>query len=175
MTKMSDTDTDKQTDDQQGSVEMFLPTTLEEAHRLLPLARLGHKESYFAELPFDEATFIKICTFVKEKPSEYGAVYADYKGEPAAFALYLLRPFFNSPRLRVTLMHGIYVRSDLRGTPAGGYMWNRMIQIARAWGIPRSSYGIMFNVTTGIAMEASDSLLRANGCTYLGGNYFLRS
>ena len=71
-------------------------------------------------------------------------------------------------------MHTIYLRGDIRSTPLGGYIWERIIMAVRGWSAPRSSKGLMFNVVSGIAIEESDTVLRANGGTFLGGNYFIR-
>lgn len=155
-------------------VKIIVGSEIDEASKLMPLVKLAHKESYFSDLPFEEDTYLRICQFAKDKPAYYGALYVEYDGEPAGFAFYMYRPMSESKHQWMTIMHGIYVRNDLRATDVGGYIWNRMLTAVRVWGAPRSSRGIMFNVTSGFAMAETDAILRANGATYLGGNYFLR-
>lgn len=141
---------------------------------ILPLARQMHKESIFSDLPFDDDQYKRICMFIKDRPSHHGAVYVEMENEPIAFAYYNLRPFMGSRKTMVTYMHTIYIRTDLRSTPLGGYIWERIMLTARAWSVPRQSRGVFFSVMSGIAIEETDAVLRTSGATHLGGNYFLR-
>lgn len=146
-----------------------------EIDMILPLVRQAHKESYFADLPFDREQYESLCHLLRDKPGFYGALYAEYEGEPAAFAYYMFRPILGSRKTWITIIHSLYIRSDLRATPVGGYLWNRINLTVKTWSAPRGSKGIMFNVISGVAIEDTDTLIRANGGTYLGGNYFLRT
>lgn len=141
---------------------------------VLPLVQQMHRESLFSDLPFDRAQFDKIIGFIRDNPGFNGALYAEYEGEPVAFAYYVFRPFMGSRKSWVTVMHTVYLRADIRATPLGGYIWNRILMAVRGWSTPRGARGIMFNVTSGIAMEETDTVLRAGGATHLGGNYFMR-
>lgn len=141
---------------------------------ILPLVRQMHKESLFSDIPFDDAQYRRICMFIKDRPSHHGGMFVEHKSEPVAFAYYNLRPFMGSRNAWVTYMHTIYIRSDLRSTPLGGYIWERIVLTAQGWSVPRQSRGIFFSVISAIAMEETDVVLRSSGATYLGGNYFLR-
>ena len=142
--------------------------------RVLPLVRQMHKESIFSDMPFDAEQYEKICSFIIDIPSRHGGVFVEYENEPVAFAYFVHRPFMGSRMNYITYMHTIYLRGDIRSTPLGGYIWERIIMAVRGWSAPRSSKGLMFNVVSGIAIEESDTVLRANGGTFLGGNYFIR-
>lgn len=141
---------------------------------VLPLVQQMHKESLFSDLPFDQQQYENICKVIKNNPAHHSALYVEYDEEPVAFAYYNFRPFMGSQQSWVTYMHTLYLRSDIRSTPVGGFIWERIVMSVRAWSAPRSSRGIIFNVMSGIAIEESDAVLRANGSTHLGGNYFMR-
>ncbi|WP_313348887.1 hypothetical protein [Paracoccus sp. (in: a-proteobacteria)] len=147
---------------------------LSDVSLILPLVRQAHRESYFSDLPFDQEVYERMAHRVKENEGYYGGLYALYEDVPAGFAYFMLRPMLGSTKTWITIMHSIYVRSDLRSTPVGAYIWERMMSVVRVWSMPRSSKGIMFNATVGIAVEESDAAIRAYGGTYLGGNYFMR-
>lgn len=141
---------------------------------ILPLVRQAHKESYFADRPFDREAYERIASNVLKDPGFNGGLHVEYDGEPVAFAYYMLRPLLGSKTTWVTVMHSVYIRSDIRSTALGGYIWNRIITMARTWSAPRGSKGMIFNVISGVAVQESDILIRAAGGTYLGGNYFVR-
>ncbi|SIS70303.1 hypothetical protein [Phaeovulum vinaykumarii] len=138
--------------------------------QVLPLVQQMHKESLFSDLPFDQPQFERICGFIRDNPGFNGGLYAEYDGAPVAFAYYVFRPFMGSRKSWVTVMHTLYLRADVRATPLGGYIWQRILMAVRAWSAPRGSRGIMFNVTSGIAIEETDTVLRTGGATHLGGN-----
>lgn len=141
---------------------------------ILPLVRQMHKESIFSDFPFDEKQYRRICMFLKDRPSHHGGLYIEFEEEPVGFAYFNLRPFMGSRESWVTYMHTLYIRSDLRSTPLGGYMWERILLTAKGWSVPRQSRGIFFSVISAIAVEETDLVLRSAGSTPLGGNYFLR-
>lgn len=141
---------------------------------ILPLVQQMHKESFFSDFPFDEAQYRRICMFMRDRPSHHGGLYVELEGEPIAFAYFNLRPFMGSRKSMVTYMHTVYIRSDLRATPLGGYIWERIMLTVRGWSVPRASRGIHFSVMSAIAIEETDVLLRTSGAMHLGGNYFLR-
>lgn len=141
---------------------------------ILPLVQQMHKESIFSDFPFDEEQYRRICLFMRDRPSHHGGLYVEHEAEPVAFAYYNLRPFMGSRKTFVTYMHTVYIRADLRSTPLGGYIWQRIMLTARGWSVPRQSRGVFFSVISGIAKEETDVVLRAGGATHLGGNYFMR-
>jgi len=133
-----------------------------------------HKESIFSDFEFDEEQYRRICMFMETRPSHHGGLYVEMEGEPIAFAYYNLRPFMGSRKTMVTYMHTVYIRSDLRSTPLGGYIWERIMLATRLWSVPRQSRGIYFSVISGVAIEETDVVLRTSGAPPLGGNYFVR-
>ncbi|MFN3524617.1 MAG: hypothetical protein ACK4YU_00895 [Paracoccus sp. (in: a-proteobacteria)] len=145
-----------------------------ELEKLLPLARQVHKESIFSDMPFDQPQLEKVVNDLKDESGYHSAVYVEYEGEPVAFAYFNFRPMMGSRKTWITVMHTIYIRSDIRSTDLGGYIWDRIMMAVRGWSAPRGSKGVMFSVMSGIAMEETDLVLRANGATHLGGNYFMR-
>ncbi len=145
-----------------------------ELDKLLPLARQMHKESIFSDMPFDLPQLEKVVNDLKDETGYHGAVYVEYEGEPVAFAYFNFCPMMGSRKTWITVMHTIYIRSDIRSTPIGGYIWDRIMMAVRAWSAPRGSKGLMFNVVSGIAIEETDMVLRTGGATHLGGNYFMR-
>lgn len=157
-----------------STLKIRIGENIAEIDLILPLARQMHKESIFSDFPFDEDQYRRICMFLKDRPRHHGGLYVEMKGEPVAFAYYNLRPFMGSRKIMVTYMHTIYIRSDLRATPLGGYIWERIMLASRSWSVPRQSRGIFFSVISAIAIEETDVVLRTAGATHLGGNYFLR-
>ncbi|PTV93280.1 hypothetical protein C8J27_1203 [Rhodobacter aestuarii] len=141
---------------------------------ILPLVHQMHRESLFSDLPFDQPQFEQIIGFIRDNPGFNGALYVEYDGQPVAFAYYVFRPFMGSRQSWITVMHTLYLRADIRSTPVGGYIWERIMLAVRTWSAPRGAKGIMFNVTSGIAVEETDTVLRSGGATHLGGNYFMR-
>lgn len=141
---------------------------------ILPLVRQAHRESYFADMPFDQEVYERMAQRVTDNEGYYGGIYVLYEDVPAGFAYFMLRPMVGSKKTWITLMHSIYVRGDLRSTPIGSYVWERMLSAVRIWSMPRGSKGLMFNAVAGIAIEEADAAIRAYGGTYLGGNYFMR-
>lgn len=158
-----------------NSIAIKIGENIAEIDLILPLVRQMHKESIFSDLPFDEDQYRRICMFLKDRPTHHGGLYVEMKGEPIAFAYYNLRPFMGSRKTMVTYMHTVYIRSDLRSTPLGGYIWERIMLATRTWSVPRQSRGVFFSVLSGIAIEQTDAVLRGAGATHLGGNYFLRT
>ena len=142
--------------------------------RILPLARQLHKESMFSDMPFDQPQLEKVISDLKDETGFHGSVYIEFEGEPVAFAYFYFSPLLGSRQTWVTIMHTVYVRSDIRSTEIGSYVWQRIMLAVRGGSAPRGSKGIMFNVVSGIAMEETDLVLRSNGATHLGGNYFMR-
>ncbi|MFK7877560.1 MAG: hypothetical protein AB8B71_17585 [Paracoccaceae bacterium] len=163
-----------ETEDDTANLKIRIGENVAEIDKILPLAKQMHKESIFSDFPFDEDQYRRICMFIKDRPSHHGALYVEMENEPVAFAYYNLRPFMGSRKTMVTYMHTAYIRSDLRSTTLGGYIWERIMLTARGWSVPRQSRGIVFNVISGIAIEETDVVLRTSGATHLGGNYFLR-
>lgn len=145
-----------------------------ESSLILPLVKQAHKESFFSNYPFDETQYQNMCSLVLNKPGYYGGLYVEYDGEPIAFAFFLFRPGLGSRKTWVTMMHSIYIRADFRATPLGGYIWKKILVAVQAWSTPRGSKGMVFNVSSGIAIQETDLVLRASGAAFLGGNYFLR-
>lgn len=153
---------------------MIIGSDVADVPHVLPLVRQMHRESLFSDIEFDQAQFDQIIGFIRDNPGFNGALYVEYDDEPVAFAYYVFRPFMGSRKSWVTVMHTLYVRADIRSTPVGGYIWQRILMAVRSWSTPRSSKGIMFNVTSGIAVEETDTVLRSSGASHLGGNYFMR-
>lgn len=145
-----------------------------ELDKILPLARQLHKESIFSDMPFDQPQLEKVVNDLKDDTGYHGAVYVEYDGEAVAFAYFNFVPMMGSRKTWVTRMHTVYIRSDIRTTEVGSYIWQRIMLAVRGWSAPRGSKGIMFNVMSGVAIEETDMVLRANGATHLGGNYFMR-
>jgi hypothetical protein len=166
--------TDQAEPDARRQITLSIAENVAEIDLVLPLVRQMHKESIFSDLPFDEEQYRRICMFIGEKPSHHGGMFIQHEGEPVAFAYYNLRPFMGSRKTWVTYMHTLYIRSDLRSTALGGYMWERIVTTAKGWSIPRQSRGIFFSVISAIAVEETDLVMRGTGATHLGGNYFLR-
>lgn len=160
--------------EERQKVKIVIGEEASQLPKILPLVRQMHRESMFADFPFDEPQFEKIAAFIKDEPGFHGGLYAEHEGTPAAFAYYLFRPFLGSRKNWVTVMHTLYIRSDLRSTPVGGYIWSRIMLAVRGWSTPRGSKGVLFNVMSGIAVEETNTVLRASDATYLGGNYLLR-
>ncbi|MFV0292188.1 MAG: hypothetical protein ACK5II_02800 [Paracoccus sp. (in: a-proteobacteria)] len=142
--------------------------------KILPLARQMHKESIFSDVPFDQPQIETLVNNLKDETGYHGAVYVEYDNEPVAFAYFNFSPLMGSQKTWITVMHTMYIRSDIRSTNLGGYIWHRIMLAVRSWSAPRGSKGVMFNVISGISIEETDLVLRGNGATYLGGNYFLR-
>ncbi|CAM3268277.1 GNAT family N-acetyltransferase [Paracoccus nototheniae] len=142
--------------------------------KILPLARQLHKESMFSDMPFDQPQLEKVVSDLKGETGFHGSVYIEYEGEPVGFAYFYFSPLMGSRQTWVTVMHTVYIRSDIRSTDIGSYVWQRIMLAVRGWSAPRGSKGIMFNVVSGVAIEETDLVLRANGATHLGGNYFMR-
>lgn len=161
-------------DDEIRRVTIRFGSDMAETSRILPLVKQAHKESFFSNYPFDQAQYENICSLVLKKPGYYGGLYVEYDGEPIAFAFFLFRPGLGSRTTWVTMMHSIYIRADFRATPLGGHIWNKILIAVRAWSTPRGSKGLVFNVSSGIAIKETDLVLRASGAAFLGGNYFLR-
>lgn len=161
-------------EEERGKVRIVLGQDVADVPHILPLVRQMHKESLFSDLPFDQPQFDQIIGFIRDNPGYNGALYVEYDGEPVAFAYYVFRPFMGSRKSWITVMHTLYLRADIRSTALGGYIWQRIMMAVRGWSAPRGSKGIMFNVTSGIAVEETDTVLRSGGATYLGGNYFMR-
>lgn len=145
-----------------------------ELDKILPLARQLHKESIFSDMPFDQPQLEKVVNDLKDDTGYHGAVYVEYDGEAVAFAYFNFVPMMSSRKTWITRMHTVYIRSDMRSTEIGSYIWQRIMLAVRGWSAPRGSKGIMFNVVSGVAIEETDIVLRANGATHLGGNYFMR-
>ena len=156
-------------------INIKIGSDVAEIDLILPLVKQAHKESFFADQPFDKDQYERLCGFLISNPGFYGALYAEYDNEPAAFAYYMFRPLLGSKKTWITIMHSLYIRSDLRATDIGGYLWDRIMTTVRAWSAPRGSKGLMFNVISGVAVEDTDALIRANGGTFVGGNYFIRA
>lgn len=156
------------------NITLNIGENIADINLVLPLVRQMHKESIFSDLPFDEAQYRRICMFLNDKPSHHGGLFVEHLDEPVAFAYYNLRPFMGSRQVWMTYMHTLYIRSDLRSTPLGGYIWERMVNAAKGWSVPRQSRGIFFSVISGIAIEETDLVMRGTGATHVGGNYFLR-
>ncbi len=142
--------------------------------KILPLARQLHKESIFSDMPFDQRQLEKVVNDLKDETGYHGAVYVEYEGEAVAFAYFYFAPMLSSKKTWVTVMHTVYIRSDIRSTEIGSYVWQRIMLAVRGWSAPRGSKGIMFNVVSGVAIQETDLVLRTNGATHLGGNYFMR-
>ncbi|WBU55203.1 hypothetical protein [Paracoccus sp. SCSIO 75233] len=142
--------------------------------KVLPLARQMHKESIFSDLPFDQPYIERMVDKLKNDTGFHGAVYIEYDAEPVAFAYFNFSPMLGSRKTWITVIHTMYIRSDVRSTDLGGYLWHRIMLAIRGWSTPRGSKGVMFNVISGISLEETDLLMRGNGATYLGGNYFMR-
>jgi GNAT superfamily N-acetyltransferase len=162
------------TDEEWAKIKVRIGQEVADIPHVLPLVRQMHKESLFSDFPFDMPQFERICSFIRDDPANNGALYIEYDGTPVAFAYYMYRPFMGSRESWVTVMHTLYIRPDIRSTPLGATIWERIILTVRAWSAPRSSRGLMFNVTSGIAIEETDTILRTAGATPLGGNYLLR-
>lgn len=160
--------------DNRQEIKLKIGENVSDIDMILPLARQMHKESLFSDFPFDEDQYRRICMFLKDRPNRHGGLYVEFEDEPVAFAYFNLRPFMGSRETWVTYMHTVYIRSDLRSTPLGGYIWERIMLTAKGWSIPRRSRGIFFGVISAIAIEETDVVLRTAGATHLGGNYFLR-
>ena len=161
-------------DAERSKVRIVLGEDVADVPHVLPLVHQMHRESLFSDLPFDQDQFDKIIGFIRDKPGFNGALYVEYDDQPVAFAYYLFRPFMGSRKSWMTVMHTVYIRADIRSTPVGGYIWDRILMAVKAWSVPRGSRGIMFSVTSGIAIDETDTVLRAGGATHLGGNYILR-
>lgn len=157
-----------------SKLNILIGSDITQADLVLPLARQAHKESYFADVPFEAEVYESMVRRALENPGYYGCLYADYDGDPVGFALYMLRPLMGSKKTWITAMHSLYIRSDLRSTPLGAYVWNRIMATVRAWSVPRGAKGMTFNVVSGIAIEESDTVIKSYGGTHLGGNYFIR-
>lgn len=142
--------------------------------KVLPLARQMHKESIFSDLPFDQPYIERMVDKLKNDTGFHGAVYIEYDAEPVAFAYFNFSPMLGSRKTWITVIYTMYIRSDVRSTDLGGYLWHRIMLAIRGWSTPRGSKGVMFNVISGISLEETDLLMRGNGATYLGGNYFMR-
>jgi len=165
---------DETPSDELRQITLKIGENVSDIDLILPLARQMHKESLFSDFEFDEEQYRRICLFIDERPSQHGGLFIEFEGEPVAFAYYNLRPFMGSRKTFVTYMHTLYIRADLRATPLGGFMWERINATVKGWSIPRRSRGIMFSVISGIALEETDIVLRTAGATHLGGNYMLR-
>ncbi|MFV0409239.1 MAG: hypothetical protein ACK5LJ_05950 [Paracoccus sp. (in: a-proteobacteria)] len=142
--------------------------------KVLPLAKQMHRESIFSDVPFDQPYIEQMVENLKDETGFHSAVYVEYEGEPVAFAYFNFSPMMGSKKTWITIMHTMYIRSDIRSTDLGGYIWHRIMMAVRGWSTPRGSKGVMFNVISGISIEETDLVLRGNGATYLGGNYFMR-
>jgi len=160
--------------DEQSAIKIRIGENVADIDMILPLAQQMHKESIFSDFEFDEDQYRRICMFIDEKPSHHGGLFVEMAGEPVAFAYYNLRPFMGSRKTLVTYMHSVYIRSDIRTTPLGGFIWERINTTVRAWSMPRQSRGILFSVISGVAVDETDVVLRTAGSTHLGGNYFQR-
>lgn len=161
-------------EDEMKRVQMKFGKDAAELDKIRPLIAQMHKESLFSDLPFDEEPLQRIIGFLEDKPERHGSVYAEVDGEPAAFCYFVLRPFLGSSNSIMTSVHTVYLRSDIRSTPIGGYIWHRIMLTIRAWSAPRQSRGVMINGMTGVAIQETDTFVRAHGATPLGGNYFIR-
>lgn len=157
-----------------GKVQIAIGKDVSLIPLVLPLVKQAHKESYFADMPFDQEQYESMAQRAIDNPGYYGGLYVKYDEAPIAFAYYMLRPLLGSNATWITIMHSIYIRSDVRSTPLGGFVWNRIIGTVRAWSVPRGAKGMMFNAISGVAVEESDAVIRSAGATYLGGNYFMR-
>lgn len=142
--------------------------------KILPLARQLHKESIFSDMEFDQPQLEKMVNDLKGETGYHSAVYVEYEGEPVGFAYFYFAPLLSSKKTWVTVMHTVYIRSDIRSTEVGSYVWQRIMLAVRGWSAPRGSKGVMFSVMSGVAIQETDMVLRANGATHLGGNYFMR-
>ena len=140
---------------------------------LLPLVRQLHRESHFKDVPFRYESYEEMCKNVIEKPGTFGGFYIEADGEPAAFAYFFAQRYMGS-ELRVTTIHTFYIRPDLRGTPTGAAVWDRLKTVIRLWSVPRECTSMMFHVQSGVDVEAIDTFMRMQGATHLGGNYIMR-
>lgn len=166
--------TDLLPEEERRKVTILLGADAADSSKVLPLVRQMHRESLFSDLPFDPELYERICVNIRDDSGYHGAIYFEYEGDPIAFAYFQFRPFMGSRKTWITIMHTMYLRADIRSTPLGGYVWQRIVLAVRAWSTPRGSRGLMFNVLSGVAVPDTDTLLRASGASHLGGNYFLR-
>ena len=140
---------------------------------ILPLVRQLHRESHFKEIPFRYESYENMCRNVIEEPGKFGGFYVEADGEPAGF-VYLFAQKYMGSDLQVATIHTFYIRPDLRGTPTGAAVWDRLKTAIRLWCIPRQCTSMMFHVQSGVDLDAIDAFMRMQGATHLGGNYIMR-
>lgn len=141
---------------------------------IVPLARQMHRESLFADLPFDQPQVERMLAQVHDDSGYHGAVVVSCEAEPVAFALFAFEPMRTHSASWITVIHTAHLRSDIRDTAIGTAVWQRVMLAVRGWSAPRGVRGIQVALTLGVAVPRMDALLAADGATPLGGAFLSR-
>ncbi|WP_405401313.1 hypothetical protein [Paracoccus sp. Ld10] len=141
---------------------------------IVPLARQMHRESLFADLPFDQPQIERMLGLVHDDSGYHGAVVVACEAEPVAFALFEFEPMRTHSASWITVIHTAHIRSDIRETAMATAIWHRVILAVRGWSAPRGVRGIQIALGLGVAVPRMDALLTADGATPLGGAFFSR-
>jgi L-amino acid N-acyltransferase YncA len=150
-----------------------LLTDRAEIERLRPLARADHEESALGDIPFSDRKFGRLADDAARDPNRIGVIVAEKHSEIRGFLFCTAGEYFIGEGALLTTVTVLYVPRDIRSSMLGGKIVFQLIRAVRKWSEARGVERILFHVTSGIRMTASDKLFKKIGARLLGGNYML--
>lgn len=135
----------------------------------IALARRIHGESGFADLPFDAEIVRKSIERGLAEPKRHCLLQAEFGGETVGMLYGVANRHYYSAAIGATIM-SYYVVPERRGTTAA----IKLLHGFRRWARQRGAVRLYVGVTSGMAIERTDRLLRRLGFQVMGGNYMLK-
>ena len=145
--------------------------TKDDRDAVMALARRGHEESIFGDLPFSEKKFKALFDRGIKRPKTHLGLKATIDGRIIGFAYCYLGEYYVATGGLIATINVLYVDKEVRESLLGGKAALKLLRGIMKWARASKVFCLMIHVTSGLNIEILGRFFKKMKYNQTGGNY----